>query len=323
MTPVAPDAAQRILNLAAYAAESARTHTPITLTSVVDDVPGYESDAPRNDDGDLAPDTKEWEAVRKKLRRDIKDLRDSWGISLDYDETDHSYRLALPFFTAKERRALLAAAATIDVEGLPSTRPGDLGAAIDDSGALVILKLHALVATFRVAISSRNRVGFEYDARTRTVEPYALGMWRNHWYLAGRDASSGHFRRFRLDRIESSAISVDTASTFSIPGDFDPDTAFALDPNEWGTDPLVHARVRVSPDHAQAFVDELGGSVVRLPGTGRDGLGDDTFVELDVRHYDSFRTRLLAFGRNAVVLSPPVLVDAVRAHLVALAGDTG
>jgi len=96
----------------------------------------------------------------------------------------------------------------------------------------VILKLHALVATFRVAISSRYRVSFEYDGRTRTVEPYALGMWRNHWYLAGGDATTSHFRRFRLDRIESPAIAVDTASTFAIPADFDPDTAFALDPNE-------------------------------------------------------------------------------------------
>jgi len=246
-------------------------------------------------------------------------LRDSWGISLEYDETDHSYRLAAPFFTPAERRALLAAAATVDVEGLPNTKPGELGAAIDDSGVSVILRLHAFVAAFRVAISSCNRVSFEYDGRTRTVEPFALGMWRNHWYLAGGDATTGDFRRFRLDRIESPTIAVDAGSHFEIPDDFEPDTAFALDPNEWGTDPVVRARVRVSPDHVQAFVDELGGEIVRLPGER----GDDTFVELDVRHYDSFRTRLLAFGRNAVVESPPELVDRMRAHLGALAGGAG
>jgi hypothetical protein len=307
--------ADRILKLAAYAADCARTYTPVTLTSVVDDVPGYATDAPRDDLGDIVADTTEWEAVRKKLQRDLTVLRDSWGISLDYDETDHSYRLAAPFFTAAERRALLVAAATVDVEGLPNTKPGELGAAIDDSGVSVILRLHALVAAFRVAISSRNRVSFEYDGRTRTVEPFALGMWRNKWYLAGCDATNSEFRRFRLDRIESPAIAVDAGSHYEIPDDFDPDTAFALDPNEWGTDPLLRARVRVSPDHMQAFVDELGGEVTRE--------GDALFVELDVRHYDSFRTRLLAFGRNAVVESPPELVDRVRAHLVALAGGAG
>lgn len=310
----APDAAERILNLAAYAAEQTRTHTPITLTSIVDDVPGYATDAPRDDFGDLASGTAEWEAVRKKLQRDVADLRDCWGISLDYDEADHSYRLAPPFFTARERRVLLAAAATVDVKGLPGAKPGDLGAGIDDSRTSVILRLHALVGTFRVAISSRNPVRFEYDGRTRSVEPFALGMWRNRWYLAGRDATTGGLRRFRLDRIESPAIAVDASSTYEIPGNFDAETAFALDPNEWGTDPVVRARVRVGRDHVQAFVEELGGEVIDD--------GDDFLVELDVRHYDSFRTRLLAIGRNAVVVSPPVLVDVMRAHLAALAGTT-
>lgn len=316
-TDRAPDAAERILNLAAYAAQQTRSRTPITLTNIVDDVPGYATDAPRDDLGDIVSGTAEWEAVRKKLQRDIGDLRDAWGISLDYDDVEHCYRLAPPFFTTKERRALLAAVATVDVEGLPSTKPGDLGAGIDDSGASVILRLHTLVGTFRVAISSRNPVRIEYDGRTRTIEPYALGMWRNHWYLAGRDVDSGELRRFRLDRIESPNIAVDTSSTYEIPTDFDPDTAFDLDPNSWGTDPLVHARVRVRRDHVHAFVDELGGEVTG--GTG--GADDDLLVELDVRHYDSFRTRLLAFGRNAVVVSPPELVDVVRAHLAALAGS--
>jgi predicted DNA-binding transcriptional regulator YafY len=74
----------------------------------------------------------------------------------------------------------------------------------------------------------------------------------------------------------------------------------------------VRARVRVNPDHVQAFVDELGGEVVE-----QDGV---TIVELDVRHYDSFRTRLLAFGANAVVLAPDVLVADVRDHLARIAG---
>jgi len=326
MTPADPatdspadSPADRILKLAAYAADCARSYTLITLTSVVDDVPGYATNAPRDDFGDIVADTTEWEAVRKKLQRDAKALRDSWGISLDYDETDHSYRLASPFFTPAERRALLAAAATVDVEGLPNTKPGELGAAIDDSGVSVILRLHAFVAAFRVAISGRNRVSFEYDARNRTVEPFALGMWRNRWYLAGSDATNGEFRRFRLDRIESPAIAIDAGSHFEIPDDFEPDTAFALDPNEWGTDPVLRARVRVSADHVQAFVDELGGEVTRA-GHGPDAA---VFVELDVRHYDSFRTRLLTFGRNAVVESPPELVDRMRAHLAALADGSG
>jgi hypothetical protein len=101
-----------------------------------------------------------------------------------------------------------------------------------------------------------------------------------------------------------------------VPTDFDADTAFDLDPNSWGTDPLVRARVRVSRDHLDAFLAELGGTVVE-PVPGSDA--SLAVVELDVREYTSFRTRLLAFRGQAVVLEPPELVDVVRDHVRALA----
>jgi predicted DNA-binding transcriptional regulator YafY len=146
-------------------------------------------------------------------------------------------------------------------------------------------------------------------------------MWRNRWYLAGLDAgtewSPDSLRRFRLDRVETDrapVLAVEPGTdAYAIPADFDPDAAFDLDPNSWGTDPLVRARIRVSPDHVDAFVDELGGDVLVEDGA--------TFVDLDVRHYDSLRTRLLGFGTNAVVMSPPELVGLVRDHLAALAAS--
>ena len=66
-------------------------------------------------------------------------------------------------------------------------------------------------------------------------------------------------------------------------------------------------------DHVLAFRRELGGAVVTQETDG------DAVVELDVRHYESFRNRLLAFRTNAVVLAPPELVAIVRDHLAALA----
>jgi WYL domain len=74
----------------------------------------------------------------------------------------------------------------------------------------------------------------------------------------------------------------------------------------------VRACVEVDADRVDAFLGELGGDVV-----GRSG--DRATVELDVRHYESFRNRLLAFGVHAVVIAPPVLVAGVRDHLATLA----
>jgi proteasome accessory factor B len=308
--------AERILRLAAFAADRCTDGAEITLTDIVDGV-GYPTDAPRDAQGQLRSGTTEWETVRKMVQRDLADLHTFWGIRLDYDEAAHSYRLAPPFLTPDERRALLAAVATVAVQGAPNAEPGDLGATLDDRRALVVLRLHHLVATLRAAIGERRAVTFGLYGVARHVQPYALGMWRNRWYLAGHDVDRDTLRRYRLDRIDPGepTIAVDgPAGVYEIPADFDADAAFDLDPNVWGEDPLVSARVRVGVDHVDAFRSELGGE-------GVESDGRTTVVVLDVRHYQSFRDRLLAFRGSAVVLEPPELVAVVRDHLLALTGE--
>ncbi len=307
--------AERILKLAAFAGDRWADGAEITLTDIVDGV-GYITHAPRDAQGQLKAGTKEWETVRKMVQRDLVDLREHWGIHLDYDETDHSYRLRSPFFTPDERRALIAAVATVAVQGAPEGAPGELGATLDDRRALVVLRLHHLVAALRSAISDRRAVQFGLYGVTRRVQPYALGMWHNRWYLAGHDLDRGSLRRYRLDRVEPGEPTIVVAGpvhAYEIPADFDVDAAFELDPNAWGHDPELLAHLRVGIDHVDAFKSELGGEVV-------DDDGRTAVVELAVRHYESFRNRLLAFRGSAVVLDPPALVGVVRDHLAELAG---
>ena len=298
--------AERILQLAAYAKEK---RGAISLDDIVADVPGYRTER----GGPLTSGTAEWETLRKRLSRDIADLKEHLGIDFAYDDVEHSYALRPPFFTAEERGALVAAAATVTVVGIDSVVPGALGSAVDDSSAQIVLRVHDLVATLRNAISTRTAVRFRHENRARSVLPFAIGTWRTHWYLAGNDRDENALRRFRLDRIEGQIATEGAPGAYAIPDDFDVETAFDLDPNVWGTDPLAVAHVRVALDHVDAFQRELGGDLVE-----RDD--EDAIVELEVRHYVSFRNRLLLFRGAAVVLEPPVLVDGVRDHLVALAG---
>jgi predicted DNA-binding transcriptional regulator YafY len=304
------DAAERILRLAAYAHRIGR---PVGLGDIVADVPGYQAAG----SGPLEPRGTEWERVRKLVSRDVTDLREHWGIDLAYDEHAHHYALRAPFLTGPERAALIAAAATVDVEGVDVPAPGALGSAVGDDATQIILHVHELVAALRAAIASRRAVRFVHDGQSRHVEPYALGTWRTHWYVAARDLDEGALRRYRLDRIEpgdghDTIVPDDAVGTYEIPADFDVERAFDLDPNTWGTDPCVRARVRVGADHVDAFRRELGGEMV-AESDGR------VVLELDVRHYVSFRNRLLAFRTNAQVLEPAVLVALVRDHLHQLA----
>ena len=91
-------------------------------------------------------------------------------------------------FTATERAALIAAAAMVDVEGIgDDDLPGELGTAVSQDQALVVVRVHGRVVELRDAIADRRAVRFHYRGTERTVDPYVLGMWRNRWYLVARD----------------------------------------------------------------------------------------------------------------------------------------
>jgi len=306
---------ERILNLAAYLKQ--RGASGATLDDITRDVAGYDHDVARDEHGELVTEGSEWEALRKKVRRDLEDLRTAWGIDTDYDEEDHLYRLEPPFFTTKERAALIAAAATVAVEGVhPGV--GEVGAGVDDVGTQMILGVHPLVAELRAAIRDRAPVHIQYEGRARLLEPYALGLWGSRWYVAGWDPELDAMRRYRLDRIESDGAVERTGTTgaYDVPDWFDADLAFDFDPNVWGRDPRLRARVRVERDHLPRFFAELGGEVV-------DTLDGEPVVAFDVRHYESTRNRLLFFGSHARVCSPPELVALVHDHLAAVGAPSG
>jgi len=309
---------ERILALAAYL--KARRGTQITLGDICADVPGYDdASAARDDHGELVPDTREWETLRKKVARDLRDLGEQWSIHADWDEAAKSYVLRPPFFTPGERAALIAAAATVAVDGPGEEHLGELGAAVDDEYASVVVRVPALVATLRDACASGTPVRFRHGGHERVLQPYALGQWQNHWYVAGWCPDASAMRRYRLDRIEQSAdgesiTQAGKPASYEVPDWFRADLAFDMDPNSWGHDPLLHARVQVGLDHVPAFLRELGGTV-------EDRADDHAVVALTVRHYQWTRDRVLGFRTHAVVLEPPELVTILRDHLAAVAGS--
>ncbi|HEX5613883.1 MAG TPA: WYL domain-containing protein [Acidimicrobiia bacterium] len=315
---MADDATERILRLAAYLADRGRTS--VTLGTISADVPGYggDDDPPRDERGELVVDTREWETIRKRLQRDLKVLDDTLGIEVE--TTDDGYRLRPPFFTPDERRALIAAAAAVDVEGVDDEPVlGELGTAVDASTRRIVLAVPERVRELSAAIRERAPVTFTYHGRARTVDAYALGRWRTHWYVVGREHDADAIRKYRLDRIETASgaldVTVGEPGSYTVPASFDATEQLRLDPNDWGQDPPVAARIEVSPDHVHNFQYELGGRV-------RDRADTHVVVEVEVRHYESFRERVLRFGEHARVVGPPELVTLVRDHLHAVVEAT-
>lgn len=75
------------------------------------------------------------------------------------------------------------------------------------------------------AVKGNHPVRFDYAPYTRVnpsrdvvVEPYFLNLFRQRWYMTGRNTADGKIKTYALDRIVKAAITTDT---FRIPNDFD------------------------------------------------------------------------------------------------------
>lgn len=82
------------------------------------------------------------------------------------------------------------------------------------------------------AIKANNPVRFSYHPYTRStptngilLEPYFLKIFRQRWYVTGRNVKDKKVKTYALDRITSLAI--DASLTFQMPEDFIPEEYFA------------------------------------------------------------------------------------------------
>jgi predicted DNA-binding transcriptional regulator YafY len=322
-------ATERVLRLAYYIAQ----RPTFTMSDATNDIPDYGS-AGRGRDGQIVADSKSGEALRKRFRRDLQSIEERFGIATRYDEHDHTYRVAAPFFSPSERRALLSAMALVDVAGIATDDGGlaQLGTAVDAAGRRVIVTVNRHLTTIRDAIARRHPIRFRYHNRDRLLDAWVAGLARNHWYVVGHEHNAGQRRVFRLDRIESVGdrppITIDTTTTYAIPESLAPEHELHVDPNDWGRDPPALTTVAVHPDHVGRFRADIGGALVELPpanasrasGATSDVMSIDGWVgvEVLVRDYESFRDRVLRMGTNARVVAPDAMVSLVREWLYAM-----
>jgi predicted DNA-binding transcriptional regulator YafY len=163
------------------------------------------------------------------------------------------------------------------------------------------------------ATAERQPVTFEYQGRTRRVEPWRLSYRGGRWYLSGFDRDRGDARMFRLDRFGGAPEADGAPGSFARPAG-----AGGAVPPPWligDEEDAVEAELLIDADQAQWAVADAGpygqadhrpdGSVVlRFPVTNRAG----------------FRSFVLGFLDHAEVLGPPELRQEFVAWLEAQAG---
>lgn len=165
----------------------------------------------------------------------------------------------------------------------------------------------AHLATCISALKTSCPLKFDYHPYTRVkptvgvvVEPYFLKIFRQRWYMTGRNTDDGKIKTYALDRISSATV---------LPDKFTPDPTF--DAEEYSSDSfgIIFSQndpktivLRVDPRQAKYF------RALPLHHSQKEMVHDDfSDFSYRLRITDDFVAELLSYGPRITVMSPPEL----------------
>ncbi len=163
------------------------------------------------------------------------------------------------------------------------------------------------LGAFIDAIKNSRQVSFTYNPFSRVrptegvvIEPYLLKLFRQRWYVAGRQVSEKRVKTYALDRVSDVVI---LPSVFRLPPDFDPEEYFA---HSFGivVDRSAPRRVAIRTDSRQAkYLRALP-----LHHTQQEMIHDEfSIFYYDIQLTQDFLNELLSLGPRITVISPPEL----------------
>ena len=165
------------------------------------------------------------------------------------------------------------------------------------------------------ALKDSQPVTFDYQPYTRTqpncginVEPYFLKIFRQRWYLTGRNVRDNVIKTYALDRMSNLTL---CTSTYAIPDDFDPKAyfrdSFGIVFNQGEVKNIV---IRVEPRQAKYF------RALPLHHSQTETVSDScSFFHYRLKISDDFVQELLSYGPKITVVNPPELRAMMLANL--------
>ena len=165
------------------------------------------------------------------------------------------------------------------------------------------------------ALREHRQVRFTYRPYTRStptpgvvVEPYFLKIFRQRWYLTGRNIHDDKVKTYALDRMEEVTVSDDT---------FEPDPTFDAESYVRDTFGIVFSQgepkevaLRTDPRQAKYF------RALPPHHSQREAVHDDySIFYYRLRLTPDFLQEILSLGSKVTVISPPELRAMVTAEL--------
>lgn len=165
------------------------------------------------------------------------------------------------------------------------------------------------------ALKSNTLLRFDYHSYTRTLptpgivlEPYFLRLFKQRWYLIGRNTAENRVKTYALDRMSGVK---QLADTFTPDADFDMHEYFR---HSYGivvthNDPRKVV-IRVDPRQAKYF------RALPLHSSQTETVSDKfSLFTYNIRLTDDFVLELLSYGPKITILEPPELRAMIKSSL--------
>lgn len=244
---------------------------------------------------------------KRTLQRDIKEIRNIFGIDIEYSKSQKGYLISqsegenMNFQRMMEAfdmfNSLNLAQDLVPFIHLEKRRPQGTE------------NLYGLLH----AIKNRLKIKFTYqkfweeELSKRLVDPYALKEFRNRWYIVAKDNKDSNIKSFALDRLTELEI---TNQKYHYPDNYSVEQSYRycfgiISPNDedpqdiiLSFDPIQGKYIKTLPLHEtqQILVDNDKETKIKL----RLCLTHDLLMEL------------LSFGNNMKVIEPKVLAEQIK-----------
>lgn len=244
---------------------------------------------------------------KRTQQRDIKEIRNIFGITIEYsksakgyfisgNETEnlHSQRMMEAFDLFNSLN--LAQDLTPFVH-LEKRRPQGT----ENLNGLI----HATQNKWQIRFSYQKF--WEEEISQRTADPYGLKEFKNRWYVMANDNKDGNIKSFALDRLTNLEI---TNSKFEFPTDY------SIEENYRYCFGIIHPNDEVPQDIILSFDPTQGKYVKTLPLHATQQILIDNDEELQIKlklciSHDLVM-ELLSFGDNMKVLQPKSLANEIK-----------
>ena len=244
---------------------------------------------------------------KRTLQRDIKEIRNVFGIDIEYSKSQKGYFISQNENENMNFQRMMEAFDMFNSLNLAQ-----------DLTPFIHLEKRRPQGTENLygllhAIKNRLQIKFTYqkfweeELSQRLAEPYALKEFKNRWYIMAKDSKDNNIKSFALDRLSNLEI---TNQTYQYPDNYSIEQSYRycfgiISPNDeepqdiiLSFDPFQGKYIKTLPLHdtQQVLVDNDVEMKIKL----KLCLTHDLVMEL------------LSFGDNMKVIEPKLLADQIK-----------